>query len=240
MTGGKEKPWGGRFREATDKDVESFTASIAFDRRLFRHDIDGSMAHARMLCRQGILTEQEEKAILGGLKKIRSEMEAGSFHFRAEDEDIHMAVEKALIEKIGPPGEKLHTGRSRNDQIALDIRLYLRDEIREQLRLLDGLRESLLALANQEREDDHARLYPSAEGPARASGAIFPGLRSDVRAGCGAPPRLPEARERDAPRSGGPGRDGHSPGPGLCGETAQVSVHYGKQHGYRIGPGFCR
>ena len=152
MTGGKEKPWGGRFREATDRDVEAFTASIAFDRRLFRHDIAGSMAHAKMLCRQGILSEQEEKAIVKGLKKIRSEMEAGRFHFRPEDEDIHMAVEKALIEKIGPAGEKLHTGRSRNDQIALDIRLYLRDEIREQLRLLDALKKNLLALALQERE----------------------------------------------------------------------------------------
>jgi argininosuccinate lyase len=147
----EKKPWGGRFSEATDAEVEAFTASIHFDHRLFRHDIAGSIAHAKMLCRQGILSEGEKKSIIKGLHGILQEMEEGRFTFRLEDEDIHMAVEKALIERIGLPGEKLHTGRSRNDQVSLDMRLYLRDEIRTVISCLDDLRLNLLELAKEER-----------------------------------------------------------------------------------------
>ncbi len=152
MSKEKKKPWGGRFREATDSNVEAFTASIDFDRRLYRHDIAGSIAHAKMLCKQGILSISEEKDIVKGLKTILSDIENGSFSFRPEDEDIHMAIEKVLIERIGAAGEKLHAGRSRNDQVNLDMRLYLREEIRETIALLKDLKQSLLSLANQECE----------------------------------------------------------------------------------------
>jgi len=151
MTKEKKKPWGGRFREATDSGVEAFTASIQFDHRLYRQDIAGSLAHAKMLCRQGILSPEEEKAIAGGLKSILRDILEGRFPFRPEDEDIHMAIEKALIERVGTPGEKLHTGRSRNDQVTLDMRLYLRDEIREILQLMQNLQGHLVSLAKQER-----------------------------------------------------------------------------------------
>ncbi len=146
----KEKPWGGRFNEPTDQAVEAFTASIHFDRRLYRYDIEGSIAHARMLARQGILTRAEAKAIVAGLGAIQEEIEQGLFSFSQDDEDIHMAVEKALIERIGEAGGKLHTGRSRNDQIALDIRLYLRDEIGQIIRLLGELKAGFLEQAEKE------------------------------------------------------------------------------------------
>ena len=150
MTVKQNKPWGGRFRESTDKRVETFTASIQFDKRLFRYDIEGSMAHARMLARQKIISTEEEKMILKGLKDILEDMEKGRFVFEAEDEDIHMAIEKDLIERIGEPGEKLHTGRSRNDQVALDTRLYLKDEIRSIGQMITGLKSMLLDGAKRE------------------------------------------------------------------------------------------
>ncbi|MCE5263207.1 MAG: argininosuccinate lyase [Deltaproteobacteria bacterium] len=145
-----EKPWGGRFSEPTDRAVEAFTASIHFDRRLYRYDIEGSMAHARMLARQGLITAKENAAILKGLGEILSDIEAGSFAFHPDDEDIHMAVEKALIARIGEAGGKLHTGRSRNDQVALDIRLYLRAEIGCTVGLIRGLKAAFVGLAKKE------------------------------------------------------------------------------------------
>jgi len=147
-----EKPWGGRFREATDPEVERFTASIPFDRRLYRKDIEGSVAHARMLCRQGIISREEEEAIVQGLKEIGREIEAGKFAFKPEDEDIHMAIEKALIKKIGSAGEKLHTGRSRNDQVALDMRLYVRGEMERTIGLVRDLRLKLVEIAEREKD----------------------------------------------------------------------------------------
>ena len=146
----QKKPWGGRFQEPTDKDVEAFTASIHFDRRLYRQDIEGSIAHARMLASQKIITQKEEKAILAGLKTIGKDIEAGRFVFNPDDEDIHMAIEKSLISRIGKAGGKLHTGRSRNDQVSLDVRLYLRDEIRRILELLSIFKKSLTDLAKKE------------------------------------------------------------------------------------------
>jgi len=146
----KEKPWGGRFSEPTDRQVEAFTSSLHFDRRLFRYDIEGSVAHAQMLGRQKIITKGEARAIIGGLRKVLADIEAGDFHFRPDDEDIHMAVEKALTERIGDVGGKLHTGRSRNDQIALDIRLYLREEIGRVLGFVAELKAGFLALAKKE------------------------------------------------------------------------------------------
>lgn len=127
----KDKLWGGRFTQPTDKFVEEFTASIAFDKRLYRHDIRGSIAHARMLGRQGIIPPEDTEAIVGGLQDILGRIESGSFDFSVSLEDIHMNIEAQLTQKIGEAGKRLHTGRSRNDQVALDIRLYLRDEIAE-------------------------------------------------------------------------------------------------------------
>jgi argininosuccinate lyase len=131
------RPWGGRFRGAADPTAEKFTASLAFDRRLWPHDLTGSEAWARALARAGLLSPSELDAIVAGLAEVRRELETGTFPFRAELEDIHMNVERRLQEKIGPVGGKLHTGRSRNDQIALDERLYLKAAIE---RLATGLR----------------------------------------------------------------------------------------------------
>ena len=122
------KLWGGRFTEQTAASVESFTESISYDWRLYRHDIMGSKAHARMLAKQGLISAAERDAIITGLSEIEEEIKAGRFQFRVDLEDIHMNIEQALTDKIGAAGEKLHTARSRNDQVALDIRLYLRDE----------------------------------------------------------------------------------------------------------------
>ncbi len=145
-----EKPWGGRFSEPTNRGVETFTASIQYDRRLYRQDIEGSVAHARALAKQGIITKAEADAIRKGLREIRADIEKGIFAFHPDDEDIHMAVEKALTERIGEAGGKLHTGRSRNDQIALDIRLYLREEIGRIIGLLGDLKRGFVESAKRE------------------------------------------------------------------------------------------
>ncbi|MBN1142504.1 MAG: argininosuccinate lyase [Deltaproteobacteria bacterium] len=144
-----EKPWQGRFSQPTDAFVEEFTASIGFDQRLYRYDIEGSIVHARMLARQGIIENAEMEAIAAGLKEILDQIEAGDFEFSVALEDIHMNVEARLTERIGPVGGKLHTARSRNDQVALDIRLYLRDEVREILAFLDRLQRALLDQAEK-------------------------------------------------------------------------------------------
>ncbi|RAW07203.1 argininosuccinate lyase [Halomonas elongata] len=144
--------WGGRFSEPTDAFVARFTASVDFDRRLALHDIQGSRAHATMLARVGVLTEDERDAILGGLDEVAAEIEAGSFAWSVELEDVHMNIEARLTEKIGITGKKLHTGRSRNDQVATDIRLFLRDEIDTVAAELTRLREGLIELADREAE----------------------------------------------------------------------------------------
>jgi argininosuccinate lyase len=144
-----DKPWGGRFQEKTATVVEEFTSSLHFDRRLYRQDIAGSMAHARMLAKQGILAETEATAIVQGLEDIRGEIEAGEFVFDPALEDIHMAIEARLTEKIGEVGRKLHTARSRNDQVALDVRLYLAEEVEGLLADLTELRQAGVRLARQ-------------------------------------------------------------------------------------------
>jgi argininosuccinate lyase len=142
-----DKLWKGRFREATNQLVESFTASIRFDQRLHRYDIEGSMAHCRMLARQGLLTDEEADTLIQGLGEILREIEHGTLTFDDAQEDVHMAIEQRLIEKVGEVGGKLHTGRSRNDQVALDVRLFLRDEIEGTDEDLRELQESLVAQA---------------------------------------------------------------------------------------------
>ncbi len=144
-----KKPWGGRFSGGTSKAVEAFTESISFDKRLWKYDIEGSIAHSRMLGKQGIIPKKDSRLIIDGLTRIASRIEEGRFVFRQELEDIHMNIETALIEDIGPAGGKLHTARSRNDQVALDLRLYLRDEVRETICLLAGLKAALASLAQR-------------------------------------------------------------------------------------------
>ncbi|GAB1255654.1 argininosuccinate lyase [Aurantivibrio plasticivorans] len=145
-----DKPWGGRFSEPTDAFVERFTASIEFDKRLYHHDIQGSIAHATMLAKVGVLTDDEKAQIVDGLQAIKADIEAGDFAWSVSLEDVHMNIEAALTERIGITGKKLHTGRSRNDQIATDIRLYLRDEIDAISKEITRLQSGLVQLAAQE------------------------------------------------------------------------------------------
>ncbi|MCE8035420.1 argininosuccinate lyase [Billgrantia tianxiuensis] len=147
---GTNQSWGGRFSEPTDAFVERFTASVDFDRRLALQDIQGSIAHATMLARVGVLSDDERDAIVAGLTEIRGEIERGEFQWSVKLEDVHMNVEARLTDKIGITGKKLHTGRSRNDQVATDIRLFLRDEIDVVEAELKRLREGLIALAERE------------------------------------------------------------------------------------------
>ena len=144
------KPWAGRFTEATDRFVEEFTASVGFDKRLYRQDIAGSVAHARMLEHVGVLNSAECEAIVKGLHDIQGEIERGDFAWSLSLEDVHMNIEARLTERIGVAGKKLHTGRSRNDQVATDIRLYLRDEIDMLDQELRRLQVALLDLAERE------------------------------------------------------------------------------------------
>jgi len=144
-----KKPWGGRFKEATAESVERFTESISFDSRLWPYDIEGSIAHAKMLSKCRIIPKNEAEKIISALKEIAREIESGLFHFDPSLEDIHMNIEASLIKKIGPLGGKLHTARSRNDQIALDLRLYLREEIKNILSLIKKLRRCLLDIAQK-------------------------------------------------------------------------------------------
>ena len=143
------KLWGGRFQKETDRLVDDFHSSISFDCRLYRYDIAGSAAHARMLARVGIITPPEAEAIVNGLRDILEDIEAGRAEFSISAEDIHMNVEQMLIERVGEVGKKLHTARSRNDQVALDVRMYLRDEIDATVNLLGELTGTLLDLAEQ-------------------------------------------------------------------------------------------
>jgi argininosuccinate lyase len=144
---GGEKAWAGRMAEPTDARVEAFTSSFPVDRRLYRHDIAGSIAHCRMLARQRIIPRRDAERIVTALQAIERELDAGRFVALPGDEDIHMAVERRLIEKIGPAGGKLHTARSRNDQVALDLRLYVREAIDGLQALVGDLIGALGALA---------------------------------------------------------------------------------------------
>lgn len=134
------KLWGGRFTKETNQLVHNFNASLSFDQKFYHQDIEGSIAHVKMLAKQGILTTEDRDAIIEGLEGIRRDLESGALTFTVEHEDIHSFVEAVLTERIGEAGKRLHTGRSRNDQVALDMKLYTRDEIDE----LDGLVKSLL------------------------------------------------------------------------------------------------
>lgn len=147
-----KKLWSGRFSEDTSRIVETFTESVSFDHRLWMHDIRGSIAHARMLAKQGIISQEDSVKIIKGLEEIAREIEAGRFSFRQDLEDIHMNIESALIKKTGDAGARLHTARSRNDQVALDLRLYLRAESEEVISLIRKLQNTLLSIASHHLE----------------------------------------------------------------------------------------
>ncbi len=144
------KPWGGRFTQVTEKSVEQFTESVSFDCRLYRHDITGSIAHARMLVATGILDAVEGELIIGGLNSILEEIEAGKFAWDSALEDVHMNIESALVDRTGDTGKKLHTARSRNDQVATDLRLYLREEVDHTRVLLHAVMQALVDLVREE------------------------------------------------------------------------------------------
>jgi argininosuccinate lyase len=145
----EKKLWGGRFASATVASVEAFTASIDIDSRLYRHDIMGSIAHAKMLAKQGIIPSRDGRRIVRGLKTIQAEIEQGNFHFSRTDEDIHMNIERRLTEKIGAAGGMLHTARSRNDQVALDMRLFLREEVQLVIDALNALQREIARAAKR-------------------------------------------------------------------------------------------
>jgi len=147
-----KKLWGGRFTAPTDQFVEAFTASVAYDRRLYRHDIEGSVAHATMLAKTGVLNKNECMVITQGLQQILEEIEQDTFNWRVDREDVHMNIEARLIELIGDVGKKLHTGRSRNDQVATDLRLYIRDGIEGVNSGINGLITTLIDLADHHKD----------------------------------------------------------------------------------------
>lgn len=142
--------WGGRFNQPTDAFVQEFTASVQFDQRLYAYDIQGSVAHATMLAKVGVLTDDEAKTIIDGLADVKTEIEQGKFEWSIALEDVHMNIERRLTDLIGDVGKKLHTGRSRNDQVATDIRLFLREEIDQIKSELERLITGLINLAERE------------------------------------------------------------------------------------------
>jgi len=144
-----KKPWGGRFKKKTNKLMEKFSESVSYDKRLYEQDIQGSIAHANMLSKTGIIKKAESEKIVKGLQSIKKEIEKGKFPFKEEFEDIHLNIEKRLIEKIGEVGGKLHTARSRNDQVLLDEKLYIRKQIKEINVLINKFAKNILVLAEK-------------------------------------------------------------------------------------------
>ena len=166
--------WGGRFTKQTDKLVYNFNASISFDQKFYKQDIEGSIAHVRMLGKQGILTGEEMQAIVACLKEILADVEAGRLVITDEYEDIHSFVEANLIDRLGDTGKKLHTGRSRNDQVALDMRLYTREELLHVDALLRELLGTILHIMEQNTETIMPGFTHLQKAHARAShGGLF-------------------------------------------------------------------
>jgi argininosuccinate lyase len=163
------KAWGGRFAADTSPLMERFSASIHFDHVLYEQDIEGSKAHADMLCAQGILEEQEKKSIVDALEEIRQEIASGKLSFTAEKEDIHMHIEARLVEKIGQTGKKLHTGRSRNDQVSLDMRMFVRQKLGE----MDGTLKNLLSVLLRKAEEEKGTILPGYTHLQRAQVVTF-------------------------------------------------------------------
>ena len=161
------KMWAGRFSKETDPGVNDFNSSIAFDARMYRVDIRGSMAHAAMLGKTGIISEADAEAITEGLKGILHDLDSGALAFDPNAEDIHMFVEAELTARIGDPGKRLHTARSRNDQVAVDLRLYLREEIDEIIGLLKTLGQTVVEWQGNTLPPS-CRGIPTSSGPSRS------------------------------------------------------------------------
>ncbi len=174
--------WKGRFTQDTSSLVQQFGESISYDWRLFPHDIAGSIAHARAQKIAGLLTDREFAAIEGGLQEIAADIVAGTFEFKTSLEDIHMNIEAELTRRIGPAGAKLHTARSRNDQVATDTRLYCRTEIDGLLEAITGLQHALLDACGTIRRHRHSRLHPPPARPTGHRRPPFPRLRRNAGA----------------------------------------------------------
>jgi len=178
-----KKLWGTRFKKKTNVLTDRFTSSIAFDSRLAKYDIMGSIAHARMLARQGIIPQKDGSRIISGLRSILKDVLNGKFKFDPSAEDIHSNIQDILDKRCGEPAHKLHTARSRNDQIALDTRLYLRDEVDNLGKLISDLQNEHIVNLSRQYKCDHPRLYSPAGGTMRVTGASSFGLRGGVRQG---------------------------------------------------------
>lgn len=211
------KLWGGRFQKNTDKKVDDFNSSIRFDQRMYRQDIRGSIAHAKMLGKQDIIPAADAEKIIAGLEEILADIEAGKVQFEIDAEDIHMNIEKILTERIGEAGKRLHTGRSRNDQVALDIRMYLMDETDEISAMLRHAMGTLVSIAKENTET----IMPGYTHLQKAQPvtfahhlmAYFEMFKRDYA-------RLVDCRERMNVMPLGSGRHGGhnlSAGPGICG-----------------------
>ena len=183
------KLWAGRFQKETDLVVNDFNSSILFDCRLYKEDITGSIAHATMLGRQGIIEEHEAEKIVEGLKGILKDIEEGNVEFSLDYEDIHMNVEQLLTERIGDTGKRLHTGRSRNDQVALDMRLYVKKEIKKIIELILGF---MKALTKKSRENLDA-VMPGYTHLQRAQPTTFAHYMMAYARTCRNPPAYPSA-----------------------------------------------
>ena len=201
-----KKLWDGRFSEETDRSVEAFTASIDIDKRLYAYDIEGSIAHCRMLEKASVITPEEMSQMLEGLGRIQREIEHGDFAFDDSLEDIHMHVEARLVHQVGKPAQKLHTARSRNDQVALDLRLYLQGRDPPDHRGAGRPAAGRRGAGRSQHRRDHAGLHAPAAGPA---GPVLPpsdGLLRDVDPGRPALRGRAQAHRRHAPGNRGPGR----------------------------------
>ena len=177
-----DKMWAGRFTKALDKEADDFNSSLHFDCKMFRQDIGGSIAHAGMLAKQGIITEKDCEEIVDGLTDILEDIESGKLTFDSGAEDIHMFIESELTQRKGDVGKRLHTARSRNDQVAVDIRLYLRDEAEKVNDLLYALIEVLKDKAAEKSGCNSSRLYSSSESAAHHICSPFTCLCPDVYA----------------------------------------------------------
>jgi hypothetical protein len=231
-----KKPWGGRFKKDTHKIAEKFSASVDFDKRLYKEDIEGSIAHVTMLAENGIILKNEAEKITKGLKQIEKEIDSGKFPFRAEYEDIHLNIEKRLIEKIGDTGGKIHTARSRNDQIALDMRLYLRKEINEIILLLKDIAGVLIELAEKKSIPVMPSTPTSRGQPVLLSHhlmGLYEMLKRDRR-------DTSTARQgkRDASRCGSRGGDDVSDRQGIRREAPRFPESHAKQHRHGERQGF--
>ena len=177
----EDKPWGGRFSGASDELLEVFSSSIHFDYKLYPYDIAGSTAHAKMLGRQGLISKEEAKAIVKGLQDIKKDIDAGRFEWDPKLEDVHMNIERRLSERIGEAGEKLHTARSRNDQVALDTRLFVRDALGMIREALFELRKGFGKPGRKDQKHAHAGIHPPAASSTRADKPPFDGLLRNVQ-----------------------------------------------------------